>query len=152
MKKLHLKYLLFLLFLGLSSSWFVIGANLPASAEGHNVKVVASPGFPVDTLTRNEIKEIFLGKKKHIDGQSINFIIFKSEFSQRSFLRNYLSKTIDQYNLFWKRQVFTGRGTPPKIFVSSDEVISYVKNSSNTISFVTQETPHDAVKLITVKQ
>lgn len=151
MNKLHLKYLMILLFLGLSGFWLLIGSNQPVSASGHDVILIASPDFPVNTLTRNEIKEIFLGKKKHLNGQIINFIILNSDFSQRSFLRNFLSKTNDQYNLYWKRQIFTGKGAPPKFFASADEVISHLKNTSNTIGFVTHNAPLDSVKLISVK-
>jgi ABC-type phosphate transport system substrate-binding protein len=108
---------------------FVYADENPAIVIGHpNVE---------DTLTRDEVKQIFLGRKtRWNDDSKIVFVIYREKDVYDAFLKEYVNKTIFQYTNYWKKQVFTGKGRMPKSFKTCEEVMEFVSSTEGAISFV----------------
>ena len=106
-----------------------------------------------DSLKKDEIKEIFLGKKtRWKDNSAILFVVLTDDTVYLTFLKDYVGKTIFQYVNYWKQQVFTGKGRMPKSFANSKDVMQFVADTPGAISFVPeQDVDSKLVKRITVE-
>lgn len=94
-----------------------------------------------DTLTHDEIKQIFLGRMTRKNGQAVVFVIFHEETVYAAFLQAYVGKSVSQYTNYWKKQVFTGKGRMPKAFEEPEDVLTYVAEHDGAISFLPADTP-----------
>jgi ABC-type phosphate transport system substrate-binding protein len=115
--------------------------------------VIISHQNVTDSVKKEDIKEIFLGKKtRWKDNSTILFIVLTDDTVYPTFLKDYVGKTIFQYVNYWKQQVFTGKGRMPKSFANSKDVIQFVADTPGAISFVPeQEVDAKLVKMITVE-
>ncbi len=137
-------------------SWFCLGIlNAPVSAQDAvkpQFVIIGHAGVP-ETLTHDEIKQIFLGRMTRKNGNSLGFIILKDDTVYAAFLKASVGKTIAQYTNYWKKQVFTGKGRMPKIFEDPADVQVYVVETEGVISFLPSTIDiNDAVHIITITE
>ncbi len=136
--------------------WFCLGlVNAPSSAQNAvkpQFMIIGHAGVP-ETLTHDEIKQIFLGRMTRKNGNSLGFIILKDATVYAAFLKASVGKTIAQYTNYWKKQVFTGKGRMPKMFEYPADVQAYVAATEGAISFLPSTIDiDDAVHLITITE
>jgi ABC-type phosphate transport system substrate-binding protein len=115
-----------------------------------SVKIIVHPEIQ-DSLSANDIRNIFLGKKTQWENnQRIRFVLFTEETTYRSFITYYVRKTLYQYRNYWRKKVFTGTGMMPVMFNSSSQCIDYVNRTQGAISFVpaTCNVPNDVKEII----
>ena len=107
-----------------------------------------------DVLTRDDVKQIFLGRMtRWKDDTKITFVLLSESSVYETFLKEYIDKTIFQYTNYWKKQVFTGKGRMPKTFDSSAELIEFVAATEGAIGFVAaQETIPETVIILTITE
>jgi len=90
-----------------------------------------------DQIDAYTIKHIYLGKKTQWENhEKVIFIVFKSNGSFDIFLKKYIGKSKKQFNNYWRRQIFTGKGTMPKSFNNIDTVFDFIKNNRGSIAFI----------------
>lgn len=65
-------------------------------------------------------------------------------------MQKVVDRTFDQYQAYWAKQVFTGRGVTPMTIADEPLVISTVISNKNAIAFVAVENVTDEVKVLTV--
>ena len=107
-----------------------------------------------DSLKKEDIKQIFLGRKtRWANDEKILFVVFAEKDTYTTFLKEYVGKTVFQYKNYWKKQVFTGKGRMPKAFKTSEEVIKYVSSTEGAISFTMSQdvSADDSVKIIAIE-
>ena len=96
---------------------------------GHNV--------PADSLSKAQIKNIFLGKIRRWDnGQKIIFAVLAEGEVHRHFIRNYTGKTQRQFKMFWKKLTFIGKGRMPQIFKTEVQMIEFINNTKGALGYV----------------
>lgn len=118
-------------------------------AWASDVKVIVNKGVPEDSVDADTVKAIFLGKKSSwSDGSPIKFVILKSGSTHDVFLKTYVKKTAIQFSTYWKKQVFTGKGTIPKSFDSEGELIAYVASKSGVVGYVSGTADTASVKVV----
>ena len=52
---------------------------------------------------------------------------------------------------YWQQQIFSGRGSPPPIKASDQEVLAFVAANPGAIGYVSADADTSAVKTITLK-
>ncbi|OQX09777.1 MAG: hypothetical protein BWK80_46495 [Desulfobacteraceae bacterium IS3] len=120
-----------------------------SSAE--DVLIIANKDVPVDSLSKNEIRGIFLGEKIKWDNDSkITFVILKTEVHDL-FLKEYLGNTAAQYQNYWKKMVFTGKSKSPKSFKDAESLMDYVAETGGAVAYLPASAYNDKVKIISVK-
>ncbi|PLX18692.1 MAG: hypothetical protein C0601_04110 [Candidatus Muiribacterium halophilum] len=66
----------------------------------------------------------------------------------------FLSKVMNMkkrdFDITWKKSIFTGRGKPPKIFRSLPEIVNYVKMNRNALAIVNPESITEDVKVLRI--
>ena len=130
---------------------FFFPGNFFLRAAHADVSIICHPAVAGDTLTRAEIKKIFLGKKLVWDDeQEIRFVIMKKSDAHKVFVKAYTQKTPSQFTHYWKKLVFTGKGSAPKSFHTEAELIQYVSETAGAIGYVPSELRPENVKILKI--
>lgn len=125
---------------------------IPGLITAEDTVVIGNPSVAVSALKRQEVKYIFLGKKtKWDDGSKIIFVTRKDGDTHEMFLEDYIRKSPFQYSNYWRKQVFTGKGSSPQRLENDQAVIKFVGETSGAIGYVSAGTDLNNVKTIRVK-
>ncbi len=126
--------------------------NLFADADAQEIVIIGNQNT-ADSVTKGEIKEIFLGKKtRWADNTGLTFVIFKDEETYGAFLKAYVGKTVSQYSSYWKIQVFNGTGRMPQFFQDKAQVLKFVSETQGAVAFLSSgKIAADRVKILSVK-
>jgi len=123
----------------------------PAVWAGEMV-VVANSSVPVDSLHRATVADIYLGNKTRWDnGDAIHVVMLKGGATHERFAQDTVGTTPVKLKNYWKKVVFTGTGTPPKIVRSEGDMVKAVANTSGAIGYVDSSTAHGDVKVIGIR-
>jgi ABC-type phosphate transport system substrate-binding protein len=122
-------------------------ASVTSFAE---VLIIANKNVPEDSISKTEVKDIFLGKTvKWADKSNISFVILKNDV-HKAFLKEYIKRSSSQYGNYWKKMVFTGKGMKPKAFDTEKELVQYVAETKGSIGYISKGTEMMNVKTINV--
>ena len=119
-----------------------------------DVVIIANKSVKEDRKSKDDIKNIFLGKiVKWEDGTKINIAVLKKENElHKTFAKDYTQKTTSQFEKWWRQMVFTGKGTLPKTFESQETLVEYVKENGGAIGYVDNADITGEIKIIAVDQ
>ena len=124
---------------------------IPAVCLAGDVVVIANPSVYETTLSKKDICNIYLGEKTTWnDSSKITFVVLTGD-THDTFLKSFVNKTEAQFNTFWKKQVFTGKGSPPKELNSDQAMVEFVAQTRGAIGYVSADADVSKVKPITIK-
>ena len=124
----------------------------PVYSFANEVVIIANKDVPAYNLTESDIGQIFLGKKSTWDNdERITFVIQNSMAVHDAFLKSYVHRSVFQYENYWKKQVFTGKGKPPQSFGSDQDIVDFVSRTPGAIGYVTSDAATGGTKTITVR-
>jgi len=105
-----------------------------------------------DPIKPSIIKKIYLGKvSRWNDNQRVRFYTFDSDDTTETFTKKYLSKSKRQFNKYWKRQVFTGKGNIPKSIKSVEEAIKIVSKTKGAIVYLPeQKIDNETIRIVSI--
>ena len=126
---------------------------LPTTYASGSGVLIVNENVATESLTKTEVMNIFLGKKATWEnGNKITFVTLKDGDTHKTFLRTYIRKTPEQFNYYWKRMLFTGKGVIPKSFESDQEVIEFVSRNKNTVGYLSNPTTAAGIKMISIAE
>lgn len=113
------------------------------------VVVVVGAKSPVNTLTKAQVSELYLGKAKDFPtgGAALTTMIAAGALKDE-FLDKVLGKTDAQARSVWARLTFTGAGSAPKELGNSEEVKKLANSNPNVIGFIDKAAVDGQVKVI----
>jgi len=127
-----------------------IGAATAALAA--DIKVIANSSVGASAVSADELKGVFLGTKTSLgDGSHVEPVLLKSGAVHEAFLKEYVGKTDDALNTYYRSLVFTGKGSMPKAFASDAEVVSFVEKTKGAIGYVSAGASAGSAKTLEVK-
>ncbi|MFC2140401.1 substrate-binding domain-containing protein [Candidatus Auribacterota bacterium] len=116
------------------------------------VIIIANNEVSINKLERSTVANIYLGKKtKWKSGMRIRVVMLKKGATHESFSHNIVRKTPSQISKIWKKAIFTGTGTPPKILKTEAEIVAYTHKTPGAISYIDAGSAHEGVKTIVIK-
>ncbi|MFM9912292.1 MAG: hypothetical protein ACKVN9_02015 [Methylophilaceae bacterium] len=120
----------------LTTSFFLLlifGANRAAAEP---VVVVTQGNFPISTLSRQDISDLFLGKRK-ISFSGINLvpIDISDEGLRETFYKQIADMSAIRVNAYWARVVFSAQGRPPRI-LTLPEAQALITNQQGIITYM----------------
>jgi ABC-type phosphate transport system substrate-binding protein len=125
---------------------------MPVRIMADEIVIVANRNVPVTSLGSKDIKEIFLGKKiSWENGDKIIFAVQDRTKASDTFLKMYVRKNAYDYDVFWRKQVFTGKGNAPPSFSTDQELVQFVTGTSGAIGYVSSGADFENVKTIPVR-
>jgi ABC-type phosphate transport system substrate-binding protein len=127
-------------------------AHVMEAQPSSTFKVVVNRSNPRNAISREELSEIFLLKKKSwSDGSPITPIDLTIDSPVRdAFSRSIHGRPTHAVISYWRQQVFAGRGIPPREMVSDVDVIAFVKESPRAIGYVSALSETTEVKVVNV--
>ncbi|MBI4368640.1 MAG: hypothetical protein HY547_00250 [Elusimicrobia bacterium] len=101
------------------------------------IAIVAGPGFPASTLTREEARDIFLGEKVMLQGNRLRPLETKEPKGLRGlFFKAVLSVSEDGYQSYWIKKVFQDGGTPPSSLTGVEALVAALQTDHNALGFL----------------
>jgi TonB family protein len=118
-----------------------------------NVRVIANLSVKAEAISAVEIKSVFLGERNSLrDGTHVEPVLSKGGPAHEAFLKDYLGKSDEALQNYYRSQVFTGKGSMPKALDSDAGVVAYVAKTRGAIGYVSSAATLDGVKTLTVGQ
>jgi ABC-type phosphate transport system substrate-binding protein len=129
-------------------------AALPGLAAPAPVRVIVNKETALSKAGREELARIYLGKKTLWDsGQRIvPAMLEDSSPTAEAFLEDTLHKTSSQFRAYWKRQLFSGGGAPPRTFRTSAQVADFVARQPGAIGVVEAGYADERVKVVQISE
>ena len=119
-----------------------------ARADGTFITHPAGP----DALSRDEVKNILLGTRAKWDsGTLVKLAVLSGGPTHESLIQEFTARSADQFDKYWKKQVFTGKGSAPEAMKSDAEMIAYVSATAGAFGYVSAVPTGAAVKPIAIK-
>ena len=114
--------------------------------------IITNNSVRESSISEEDVSRIFLGKKKKwTDGSKIDPVVIKDGDLHEEFLKAFVHKTLASFSSYWKRQIVSGTGFPPKSFSSEPEIVKYVLENPGTIGYISATTAHEGVKVLTIR-
>jgi ABC-type phosphate transport system substrate-binding protein len=112
--------------------------------------VVVNPASGLASISDDQLKDLFLGKKITWDDGSKVIVAIPKDGPAHEALMKRLGKNIQQFQTGWKKLVFTGKGAMPEQVDSEDAVVAFVAKTPGAIALVSAAAIKDGVKAIPV--
>src|SRR5258708_6841106 len=102
-----------------------------AGALADDGKVIANSSVKEDVISAAELKSVFLEEKRSLaDGIHVEPVLEKDGPVHEWFLREYLGRTDDDLQTYYRVLVFTGRGSIPKNLGSDAERVRHSRREA----------------------
>lgn len=102
-----------------------------------DIQVIVNPDVVAGNLSISSLRNIFLGKKSYWEnGSKIVPVVLKEGKTHQVFLGKYIHKTPHQFASYWRRMIFTGKGSPPQIVNSEKELLEFVQETFGAIGYI----------------
>jgi ABC-type phosphate transport system substrate-binding protein len=140
-----MKNLLYAFLLVASASIFVVQAKA-------QVIVIANPSVKATEISKSDLRDVFNGAATSLkDGSRVVPILLKAGATNEEFLQAYIGKSDTAYRAGWRSLVFSGQASMPKSLDTDAAVVEFVAHSNGAIGYISKASPHEGVKVLTVK-
>ncbi|MDY6946769.1 MAG: phosphate ABC transporter substrate-binding protein [Pseudomonadota bacterium] len=128
-----------------------MSTGMPARAE---VVPVVSAKSPAPALARQELADIFLGRKMRFpDGRPVVPLDQQVGSPLREeFYDNVVGISAVQLKAHWSKIIFTGRGKPPRAMANDLEVRRAVASDPQYIGYIDRSLVDDSVRVLSIQQ
>ncbi|MCP4404355.1 MAG: hypothetical protein GY801_44525 [bacterium] len=136
--------------------WGIVACVLFTSTsvvDAEEIVIIAHSDVAAESLERAAISETYLGTRTRWDsGEKIRVVMLKKVATHEQFVQDIVKTTPAKLRKLWKKVVFTGAGTPPKILKTETDLIEFVAETEGAISYIDSSTAHEGVKVISIQQ
>lgn len=130
----------------------ILGVLLAPAAWAADYALVTNNSNPVSSISAQDAKNIFLGKKTTWpNGEKI--VVFTQSGSpvHSAFTKGVVGKTSQQFSTFWKKSLFTGMGIPPRDLMGDKPMLKAVVSQSGTIGYVSADSVDGTVQIVDIR-
>jgi ABC-type phosphate transport system substrate-binding protein len=140
MKKLFASFLL------------LAAASISAVHAQAQVIVIANPGVKATEISKSDLHDVFTGAATTLPGGThVVPILLKAGTAHEEFLQVYIGKCDSAYRAGWRSLVFSGQASMPKSLEPDAVVVEFVAHHAGAIGYISRLTPHEGVKVLTVR-
>ena len=139
MKKIHF-ILLFCIALLLSIT----------KAQSEPVVVIVSANSPINSLDKEQVASLFLGKTTNFPNGSSAQPIEQTDSTaaHEEFHKSVTEKTATQLKSYWSKMVFSGKASAPQEASSNAELLKLLSSNPAMIGYVDKSAVDKSVKII----
>lgn len=125
-------------------------ASAVASAAHADVVVIVNPSTLENSVSAQDVANIFLGKKTELSSGTQVTPVDQEEGSalRDEFYIKIADRNPAQVKAHWATMIFTGRGTPPAVAMDSMEVKNMVASEPGLIGYIDSADVDNNVKVI----
>lgn len=134
------------------------GLTLPATLLVLSVQVAAAPDYvvvvsaksDVASLSKNDVSDIFLGKRNNFPSGGVAVPVDLAETlpAHENFHEAVTGKSPTQLKAYWAKMVFSGKAKPPKQVPTEDEMAKLVATSPGTLGYVPKDKVDSNLKVV----
>ncbi|WDT86128.1 phosphate ABC transporter substrate-binding protein [Alteromonas sp. 009811495] len=133
-----------------SLAWLLVASAMSLSATAE-IAVIVHPSNS-SAIDQGVVERLYLGKNSQFpDGSEALPINIDAGSSVDNFNSSVLGRSTAQVKSYWSKQIFTGKGTPPKEVGNDASVLDLVANNKNAIGYVDAAQVSDGVKVVFTK-
>ena len=124
--------------------------SLGISAGRADVVAVVSAKSPVNSLSKQQLVDIFLGRTARFPDGSPAVPLDQAEGAtlRKEFYLLFTGKSAAQLKAHWSKIIFTGRGQPPKVAADSAEIVKLLARNPNYIGYIDARLVDASVKVV----
>jgi len=140
------------------AAFIIIMNSLPNEAftsdsNSKRIVIIGNKELPFDSLSRNELKDIFYCRKTMWnDNQKIEIAILEGRKIHQKFIRYFIRETSKQDHNHWKSNLLPLRNCPSIMFRSEKSMVSHVALTKGAIGYVSSYTEPAGVKVIKITE
>ncbi len=113
---------------------------------------IAHPDVKAESLSATEVKAILLGNQTSWSGGgNLKLAVLTSGPVHEAVLRAHTERSADQFEKYWKKIVFTGKGAMPEQADDEASLIAYVAKTPGALGYVTAGSAPSGVKVLPVR-
>ena len=112
--------------------------------------VVVSAKSAASPLTADQVADIFLGKSNTLPGagQAVPIDQIDTSAAREEFYQKATGKNAAQMKAYWSKQIFSGKGQPPKEVGDSTSVKTLLASNPNMIGYIDKGAVDASVKVL----
>ncbi|EXJ16220.1 type 2 periplasmic-binding domain-containing protein [Imhoffiella purpurea] len=128
----------------------ILIAASPSMSEELPLVVVVNASTGIETLTRDQVINIFLGRFRQLPNGEIAIPIDQpAELPIREqFYRRLVNKNPAEIRAYWARLMFSGKTTPPHQADSEQEVLETLMREPGSISYLIENRLQASLKAV----
>jgi hypothetical protein len=117
--------------------WLICGVISILSADP--LVIAVGENFTINTITVNEIREIYTGKQYRLnDNKIIPLNLGTDNPLRKKFEQNILNENKDSLAQYWLQAHYLGHHAP-KVFKSQESVAEFLSKVDNSIGYIDEE-------------
>lgn len=130
----------------------VLALGLFAVARAQDVSFIVNPQGADASITADDLKAVLLGNKiKWNGGGVIKLAVLTSGPVHDKVMQDHAQRSADQFDKYWKKLVFTGKGVMPVQGADDAAIIDYVAKNPGALGYVATSSITDRVKALPVQ-
>ena len=112
--------------------------------------VVVSKSSTVDTLDKDMVSDIFLGKSPTFPNgkEAVPVELKDGQPAREAFHSGATGKSQSQLKAYWSKMLFSGKGSPPKEVSDGASMKSLVADNPNMVGYIDSADVDDSVKVV----
>jgi len=116
-------------------------------------KVIVHPSNPVDSISREQLAQIFLKKATTWPGGQRAAPVDQTEGSaaRAAFSQAVLTKTVSEVKAYWQQQIFSGRSVPPVEKANDSQVVGFVLGNELAVGYLSDGADTGGAKVLRVE-
>jgi ABC-type phosphate transport system substrate-binding protein len=128
----------------------VLTLSLGLRTVNADVVAVVAASSPIDTLSKTQVIDIFLGKRTRFPDGSDAVPIDQTQGSvaRDEFYLKLATMSPAQVQAFWSKIIFTGRGAPPRIASTVSELKKLLLANPNAIGYLDRSVLDSSFKVV----
>ena len=125
-------------------------ALLPMIASAVEMVVIVNPRSGIDKLSLDEVINIFLGRSRQLPSglSALPVDLPASHPDKASFYRRSVNKELAEINSYRARLFFSGRGNPPILATSTEDLLEIVGINPGAIGYLERSRINARVKVV----
>jgi ABC-type phosphate transport system substrate-binding protein len=132
--------------------FFAVAASIFSGQLSAQVVVIANQSVKTESVTKNDLREVFMGESTSLkEGGHVVPVFQKEGSTHNEFLSSYVGESPAAVLICWRGLVMSGRSAMPKTLDSDSAVVDYVARTAGAIGYINKSAPHDGVKVLAIR-
>ena len=110
--------------------------------------VIAHIKNKIDSLTAQQVQDIFLGRVRTFPNGKFALSIDQSSSLRAEFYEKLTGRPVEQINAYWARIMFTGQASPPQQLPDDDAVLQTVRENEGAIGYIDKTSVNKTVRVL----
>ncbi len=127
-------------------------AALLGTAFSADYVVIANPGLGLTSVSKAELKRVFLGKLADVGGKKVTPINLPDDAAAKAaFLKDVCGQDVNEYKEHWVEMKVKGNGVPPMLQPNGKAAKAMVAALPGGLAYVPAEDADATVQVVEVK-